>query len=174
MRDSPHRPNPVHGQHCRRAVTPHGPRARSAPRPGNDPFLPPPREHRAVAAEVRCAAAGADDLLTERGAGAARYGKNHPSERSRLLTAGPVAQEWAAFPIGNDGRTMQAGIDSGRGVVLPADLPPARLAPEPSDSLDPVEWEGTEPRASGDRHASHIRAITLAALTMIGLGRWSR
>jgi hypothetical protein len=78
MRDSPHRPNPVHGQHCRRAVTPHGPRARSAPRPGNDPFLPPPREHRAVAAEVRCAAAGADDLLTERGAGAARYGKESP------------------------------------------------------------------------------------------------
>lgn len=52
---------------------------------------------------------------------------------------------------------------------MPADPPPARRALEPRDSLDPYEWEGTEPRAPGDRRRSLSGAMTVAFLVLVGI-----
>jgi hypothetical protein len=52
---------------------------------------------------------------------------------------------------------------------MPADPPPARRALEPRESLDPYEWEGTEPRAPGDRRRSASGAMIVAFLLLVGI-----
>jgi hypothetical protein len=52
---------------------------------------------------------------------------------------------------------------------MPADPPPARRALEPRDSLDPYEWEGTEPRAPGEGRRQTAGAMIIVLLLLVGI-----